>query len=250
MHSHECSVAHSGRARGIGRVVFVGAGPGAADLLALRALRYLECADCVLHDALVSDDVLACIPTHVVRVNVGKRAGAGGTGQERVHQLLVSHARRGELVVRLKGGDPTVFARLAEEIDALRAAGINYEIVPGITAASACAAVLGIPLTDRARASGVRLETGAQAVGAGTDGAPPAHTRVLYMAGRALAAFARRALEQGTATSTPVAIVSSGTRATQRVRFTTLGALESSVGEDDVSSPTLAIMGDVVNHAH
>ena len=142
-----------------GKVYLAGAGPGSAKLLTLQALEALRTADVVLHDDLVSEDVLAQVPPRVALFNVGKRCGAKKVTQEEIHRRMISAARNGQTVVRLKGGDPLIFARTRDEIDALREAGVDFEIIPGITAATAAAAVAQIPLTDRKHASKLVLLT-------------------------------------------------------------------------------------------
>src|SRR6266481_2573871 len=142
-----------------GKVYIVGAGPGAADLLTLRAASVLRIGEVVLHDDLVSQEILDLVPHAVNIVNVGKRCGRHGNSQTAINALMVEHARDGKRVVRLKSGDPAVFGRLGEELDALRAAEIPFEIVPGITAAAAAAASASITLTDRRAASALVLLT-------------------------------------------------------------------------------------------
>jgi uroporphyrin-III C-methyltransferase/precorrin-2 dehydrogenase/sirohydrochlorin ferrochelatase len=154
----ERSIARGGEAVP-GSVVLVGAGPGDPGLLTLNALRALQEADVILHDRLVSDEVLKLARRDATRISVGKTAGMHSVSQQQIHELMVGHARAGRRVVRLKGGDPFVFGRGGEELEALRAAGIEYEVVPGITAAIACAAYAGIPLTHRQRAQSLRLVT-------------------------------------------------------------------------------------------
>src|SRR5688572_16597713 len=143
-----------------GHVVLVGAGPGNAGLMTLQGLRALQEADVIVHDRLVSPEVLELARRDASRFDVGKFVGGGGATQEEINELLVEHAKRGEIVVRLKGGDPFVFGRGGEEIDFLRAHGVSYEVVPGITAAIAAGAYAGVPLTDRRFSQAVRFLTG------------------------------------------------------------------------------------------
>jgi uroporphyrin-III C-methyltransferase len=187
-----------------GTVYLVGAGPGDPELLTVKALRLLESADVVLHDDLVPDELLALVHRHSLITSVGKRCGKPRITQAGIHGLMVDSARAGQSVVRLKSGDPLVFGRAAEEIAALRAAGIPFEVVPGVTAAFAAGAALQLPLTDREWASKLILLTGHHA--AGKDEAPlwsgslPADaTLVVYMPGRDTARLARELLEAGVA---------------------------------------------------
>lgn len=193
----------------MGRVVFIGAGPGAADLITLRGARVLAQAEVVLFDAL-TDPALRAFAPDANWVHVGKRGFADSTGQATINALLVRHAREAGLVVRLKGGDPSVFGRLEEELEALAAAGIACEVVPGVTAALAAAAETRRPLTRRGTGRSVTLATAMTREGAlqvGTKG-HHADTEVFYMAGRQLAALARRLRKAGWAADTPVSVVS------------------------------------------
>ncbi len=193
----------------MGRVVFIGAGPGAADLITLRGARVLARAEVVLFDAL-TDPALRAFAPDANWVHVGKRGFADSTGQATINALLVRHAREAGLVVRLKGGDPSIFGRLEEELEALAAAGIACEVVPGVTAALAAAAETRRPLTRRGTGRSVTLATAMTREGAlqvGTKG-HHADTEVFYMAGRQLAALARRLRKAGWAADTPVSVVS------------------------------------------
>lgn len=191
-------------------VVFVGAGPGAADLITLRGARALARADIVLHDAL-ADPALRELAPQARWIDVGKRGYCDSTAQARIDALLVQHAQHGLRVVRLKGGDPSVFGRLEEELQALAAAGIAAEVVPGVSAALAAAAATLRPLTRRGRGRSVALTT---AVSAAADGSPRldarrhADTEVYYMAGRQLGALARALRAAGWAPEAPVCVVS------------------------------------------
>jgi uroporphyrin-III C-methyltransferase len=188
------------------RVTIVGAGPGSADLITLRGARALASASVVLHDALI-DPALREMAPQAEWVDVGKRGFCDSTAQTRINALLVQHARAGGHVVRLKGGDPSVFGRLDEELGALAEAGIACEVVPGVTAAIAAAADLQRPLTRRGTGRSVALSTAMTRAGelVATRGAD---TEVFYMAGRQLAALARRLAAAGWAPETPVAVVS------------------------------------------
>jgi uroporphyrin-III C-methyltransferase len=189
-----------------GRVIFVGAGPGAADLITLRGARALAQADVVLHDAL-TDPALRDLAPQARWIDVGKRGFCDSTGQTRINALLVTHARRAAVVVRLKGGDPSVFGRLEEELEALAEAGIASEVVPGVTSALAAAAALQRPLTRRGRGRSVSLTTAMTRAG-DLQATRTADTEVFYMAGRQLAALGRRLREAGWPAHTPVAVVS------------------------------------------
>lgn len=187
-------------------VVFVGAGPGAADLITLRGAQRLGAATVVLHDAL-TDPALRAMAPHATWVDVGKRGFCDSTGQARINALLVRHAREGHAVVRLKGGDPSVFGRLEEELEALAEAGLEAEVVPGVTAAIAAAAALQRPLTRRGAGRSVALTTAMTKAGE-LRAARSADTEVFYMAGRQLGALSRRLIEAGWSADTPVAVVS------------------------------------------
>ena len=195
-----------------GRVVFVGAGPGAADLITLRGVQWLARADVVLFDAL-TDPALRAFAPNALWLHVGKRGYADDSaGQDAINALLVEHAQVHPVVVRLKGGDPSVFGRLEEELDALARAGIECEVVPGVTAAIAAAAATRRPLTRRGSGRSVSLATavtaanGAAAVAA--PSAPRADTEVFYMAGKQLAALSRRLVAAGWPADAPALVVS------------------------------------------
>ncbi len=190
----------------MGRVAFVSAGPGAADLITLRGAQRLAAAEVVLHDAL-TDPALQALAPHAQWIDVGKRGFCDSTGQARINALIVQHARAGRAVVRLKGGDPSVFGRLEEELEALAAAGLPCEVVPGITAALAAAAVTRRPLTRRGRGRSVALATAMTREGR-LEAARHADTEVFYMAGRQLAALGRRLRKAGWPADTPVVVVS------------------------------------------
>jgi len=232
-----------------GSVVLVGAGPGDPGLLTLRGLRALNEADVILHDRLVSEQVLALARRDAERVEVGKQAGHHHASQDHIHQLMLVHARAGRRVVRLKGGDPFVFGRGGEELEYLRAHGIAYEVVPGITAALACAAYAGVPLTHRDHAQSVRLLTAhCQANGDALDWAALAQERqtlAIYMGVAELGTVQARLLEHGRTASTPVALVENGSRGSQRVVTGTLGELAARAAAHAVRSPALLILGEV-----
>jgi uroporphyrin-III C-methyltransferase len=190
----------------MGIVIFIGAGPGAADLITLRGARHLAKADVVLYDAL-TDSALRGLAPRARWVNVGKRGFCDSTGQETINALLVRHASESRIVVRLKGGDPSVFGRLEEELEALARAGIACEVVPGVTAAIAAAAATQRPLTRRGSGRSVSFATAMTRTGA-LHATRSADTEVFYMAGKQLAALSRRLLEVGWAADTPASVVS------------------------------------------
>jgi uroporphyrin-III C-methyltransferase len=187
-------------------VVFIGAGPGSADLITLRGAQRLARADVVLHDAL-TDPALRAFAPQARWIDVGKRGFCDATGQARINALLVRHAREGSAVVRLKGGDPSVFGRLEEELQALGEAGIEAEVVPGVTAALAAAAATLRPLTRRGSGRSVALTTAMTKTGE-LRAAHSADTEVFYMAGRQLGALSRRLVDAGWPHDTPVLVVS------------------------------------------
>ena len=240
----------SQRASSAGRVALVGAGPGDPGLLTLRALRLLNVADVILHDRLVSDGVLALARRDAQRIDVGKHVGGDHDAtQQHIHALLIEHASAGRRVVRLKGGDPFVFGRGGEELEALRDAGIDFEVVPGITAATACAAYAGIPLTHRTHAQSLHLLT-AQARDGDADHdwpalAKPRQTLVFYMGVQGLARLRDNLLTHGRAASTPVALVENGSRPQQRVIAGTLAQLPELAAAHAVRAPALLVVGEV-----
>jgi uroporphyrin-III C-methyltransferase len=229
------------------KVYLVGAGPGDPELLTLKAARLLAGADVVLHDALVSDAVLATISPAAEIINVGKRAGHKLLTQDEINALLVSHGQTRQTVVRLKGGDPAIFGRAGEEIEALRKAGIEYEIVPGISAALGAAAAAGISLTDRRLASQILLTTFSR----GIDGSAmdwgcvtSATTLVLYMPGADYAEVSERLLAGGLPADLPCVIVSHATDLRQKVRWSSVAQLAS---EERLPAPALLIVGRVAS---
>jgi uroporphyrin-III C-methyltransferase len=230
-----------------GTVYLVGAGPGDPEMLTLKAARLLASADVVLHDALVSREVLTMISPSAQIINVGKRAGHKLLTQDEINALLISYGRAHTTVVRLKGGDPSIFGRAGEEIEALRAAGIDHEIVPGISAALGAAAAAGISLTDRRVASQILLTTFSR----GTDGSvmdwgcvTNTTTLVLYMPGADYADVSQRLLDGGLAADLPCAIVSQATGAQQQVRWSSVARLAS---EEKLPAPVLLIVGRVAS---
>jgi uroporphyrin-III C-methyltransferase/precorrin-2 dehydrogenase/sirohydrochlorin ferrochelatase len=233
----------------VGSVALVGAGPGDPGLLTLNALRALQEADVILHDRLVSDEVLALARRDALRVAVGKAARAHSVGQSQIHALMLEHARAGRRVVRLKGGDPFVFGRGGEELEFLAAHGIPFEVVPGITAALACGAYAGIPLTHRDHAQSLCFATAHCADSVDSldwaSLARPGRTLALYMGVAALGVIGERLLAHGRAPGTPVAIVEHGSRPEQRVTLATLDELADLGARGGVESPALLIVGEV-----
>ena len=231
----------------MGKVYLIGAGPGDPELLTLKAARLLGCANVVLHDALVSREVLALISRDAEVIDVGKRAGRKLLTQEEINALLVSYARKREIVARLKGGDPSIFGRAGEEIASLRQAGVAYELVPGVTAALGAAAAAGISLTDRRVASQILLTTFSR----GTDGSvmdwgcvTGTTTLVLYMPGADYAEVSERLLEGGLPADLPCVIVSNVARSQQQVRWSSVARLAS---EEKLPAPALLIVGRVAS---
>ncbi|GAB3377700.1 siroheme synthase CysG [Lysobacter fragariae] len=233
-----------------GRVALVGAGPGDPGLLTLRALRLLNEADVILHDRLVSLDVLGLARRDAHRIEVGKQVGGDHHAtQERIHALMVEHARAGKRVVRLKGGDPFVFGRGGEELQVLREHDVDFEVVPGITAAIACGAYAGIPLTHRDHAQSVRFVTAhTKDEGDTTDWAALAQDRqtlAFYMGVSGLERIRDRLIAHGRAPTTPFAIIENGTRPEQRVVLGTLADLPELARSHDVGAPALLVVGEV-----
>lgn len=236
-----------------GSVVLVGAGAGDPGLLTLNALRALNEADVILHDRLVAPEILDLARRDAQRIAVGKEAGHPSIGQDQIHALLLAHVRAGRRVVRLKGGDPFVFGRGGEELEFLRSHGIDYEVVPGITAALACAAYAGIPLTHREHAQSVRLVTAHCRESLDLlDWAALAQERqtlAIYMGVAALASVRERLLAHGRAAATPFALIENGSRPEQRVVTGTLDELPQRARAHNVTSPALLILGEVAAFA-
>ena len=237
-----------------GSVALVGAGPGDPGLLTLRALRVLNEADVILHDRLVSDEIMQLARRDAERISVGKHAGDGGHSQADINAQLVELASTGKRVVRLKGGDPFVFGRGGEELQALRAHGIDYEVVPGITAAVACGAYAGIPLTHREHAQSLRLVTAHGKDDLDTlDWASLARSRqtlAFYMGVAGLDRIRERLTTHGLAASTPFALVENGSRPEQRVVTGTLADLPALARLHQVRAPALLVVGEVAAFAN
>jgi uroporphyrin-III C-methyltransferase/precorrin-2 dehydrogenase/sirohydrochlorin ferrochelatase len=236
-----------------GHVVLVGAGPGNQGLMTLQGLRALQEADVIVHDRLVSAEVLDLARRDASRFDVGKFVGGGGATQEEINKLLVEHAQRGEYVVRLKGGDPFVFGRGGEEIDHLRAHGVSFEVIPGITAAVAAGAYAGIPLTDRRYSQAVRFLTGNSdeqlAQYSYSDLAAGRETLAFYMSVGRLVGLRARLLASGVAADLPVAFIENASRANQRVIVSSVDAMQRDAAAHQVKAPTLMIIGHVASTA-
>jgi uroporphyrin-III C-methyltransferase len=233
-----------------GKVYLVGAGPGDPELLTVKALRLLRTADVALHDDLVTPEILQLIsPTAEVQ-NVGKRCGSKTIRQEEINFLMVTKAASGLQVVRLKSGDPLIFGRAGEEIDALQKANVEYEIVPGVTSALGAAAAAGIPLTHRQASSTLVLAAGHRASGNDDENwrrfAGQESTLVLYMPGSNYGEISSRLKAAGFAKETPCAIISRATTPGQRIHRTTVSDLDQS---PRLASPTLLVVGEVVKFA-
>ena len=237
-----------------GSVALVGAGPGDPGLLTLRALRVMNEADVIVHDRLVSDEVLQLARRDAERIDVGKHAGDGGHSQTGINALLVELAASGKRVVRLKGGDPFVFGRGGEELESLRENGIDYEVVPGITAAVACAAYAGIPLTHREHAQSLRLVTAHGKHDLDTldwdSLARERQTLAFYMGVAGLERIRERLIAHGLAASTPFALIENGSRSTQRVLNGALADLPTLARLHDMRAPALLIIGTVAAFAN
>lgn len=232
---------------GSGKVYLVGAGPGDPELLTLKAHRLLAAADLILHDDLVPRAILDLANPRAEIANVGKRCGAKGTTQAEIHSRMIEAARAGLSVVRLKGGDPAIFGRLAEEIDALESAGISWEIVPGITAGLAAAAALGASLTDRRRAARVVIVANHRASGSELPAEPDWQalaredaTLVIYMPGHDFENLRNKLLSAGLPAEIPAAVVSRAASLDQGVKCAILGELNA---VPRMPSPSILLVG-------
>ncbi len=240
-------------ATGPAKVWLVGAGPGAADLLTLRAARLLQSADVIVHDGLVEADVLAMARPDARLISVAKQRSRHSVPQAGINAILIAEARAGYRVVRLKGGDPFIFGRGGEEVEALILAGVAVEVVPGISAAIGCAAQARLPLTHRDAASVVSFVAG-QCKGLSdqvwTGLAGPGRTLVIYMGLANAADIAAKLMAEGLGADTPIAVVADGTRPNARVHCSHIADLGALVAREAIASPAIIIVGDAVAHAH
>ena len=228
----------------LGKVYLIGAGPGAQDLITLRGARLLAQADVVLHDALVTPEMLELCP-QAVKIAVGKRCGKLSTAQAFINKQLLDCAKKYGVVVRLKGGDPMLFGRADEELRALEGAGVEVDVVPGITTALAAAAATKQPLTKRGVSRSVAFFTSSTAPEhADQAKVPDTDTLVQYMGGREAIGTAQRMLEQGRRPDTPVVVIESCSRADQRILRLTLATLARGLGE--AHGPVLVMLGDAL----
>ncbi|MDD9906479.1 MAG: uroporphyrinogen-III C-methyltransferase [Rhodospirillaceae bacterium] len=236
------------------RVFLVGAGPGDPDLLTVQALRVLQGAEIVVYDRLVSESVLALVPVDAERIFAGKASRKHYMPQETINDVLVTQARSGRRVVRLKGGDPFIFGRGSEEALHLAQHGIPFEIVPGITASMGCAAYAGIPLTHRGLAKGVHFVTGHMANNGELDLdwnrlADPETTLVIYMGLMKIDRICNNLIQAGLPEDTPAAAIQNGTLPTQKVISATLARLPGEIAKAELSAPTLFVVGSVAAFA-
>lgn len=239
----------------VGKILLVGAGPGDAELLTVKAVKALGKAQAVVYDRLVSDAVLALIPVGVPRFFAGKSCKQKAMTQEEINALLIKLAGEGKQVVRLKGGDPFLFGRGGEEALALVAAKIPFEIIPGITSAQGCSAYAGIPLTHRGLATGVRFLTGHRLTAEEAEGelelnweslADPDTTLVVYMGLANLAVITQKLIEYGLPKDIPAAAIEQGTTDAQRLIRAPLAQLAEMAAKANMAPPTLVIIGKVV----
>ena len=237
-----------------GKIFLVGAGPGDPELLTLKAARLLAAADVVVYDRLVSAAVLDLVPPGAARIYAGKAAASHALPQDEINALLVRLARSGRSVVRLKGGDPFIFGRGSEEAAYLMRHGVAVEVVPGVTAASGCAAEFGIPLTHRGLATGVRFVTGHWRENQTLDFdwqslADPETTLVIYMGLASLREFCTHLIAAGLSPATPAAAIASGTTPRRQLVRTRLDSLTDSVAAADLQAPVLFVIGQVARLA-
>ena len=231
------------------RVFLIGAGPGDPDLLTIKAHRLIQSADVILHDSLVDPRILLLAADHAELVDVGKRCGKHSATQTTINELLVNYARTGQIIVRLKGGDPMIFGRATEELESLKAANIDCEIIPGITAATAAAATLQRSLTQRGIARSLHFLTGH-----GAEGGLPAHdwvsltrtggTLVIYMGSQTIAGLASHLIEAGMNPSMPAIAVENASLSHQAITVATISTLPNRLGRP--SGPTILLVGEAM----
>lgn len=235
-----------------GEVALVGSGPGDAELLTIRAMRFIEQAEIAIYDRLVSDEILALLPDNCERFYVGKEQAKHCVPQERINEILVEEARLGKRVLRLKGGDPFIFGRGGEEAEYMLQNGVSCHICPGITAASGCTTYAGIPLTHRGVAQGCTFITG-HIQNNGQLNLPwqslcsSSQTIVFYMGINTLPKIAEKLVEHGRDINTPAALIRKGTQPEQKTYRGTIGNLAELVEKYNITPPTLIVIGDVVN---
>lgn len=238
-----------------GKVYLVGAGPGDPKSLTVRAVEVFKIANVVFYDRLVSKEVLELLPENVRRVDVGKTPHCNGMSQLEINRLLIQESKDGHTVLRLKGGDPLFFSRGEEEIEAIAAEGIEYEIVPGVSSAIGVASYAGVPLTQRGIASSVAIVTGHEDPTKGIGAvdfqklASTVDTIVILMGVAKLHQISEQIVSGGASQETPVAVIESGTGPNQRIQFSTLGNILDGDLKDKVKSPALIIVGNVVHSA-
>lgn len=236
----------------VGQVFLVGSGPGDAELLTLKAYRLLQTADVVMYDWLVSPDIVNMIPKHVEKVFVGKKCGRHSMTQDEICQLLSRRALAGQDVVRLKGGDPSIFGRAAEEVEHLQQHNIDFAIVPGVTAASGCAAWSGIPLTHRDCAHSVRFITAHfksdDIESDWKNYAESSDTLVFYMGLNKVKHIAESLISYGKNATTPMAIIDQGTTNAQKTYISDLANIEQVLNSENIVGPALIVVGDVINY--
>ncbi|MCT7971637.1 uroporphyrinogen-III C-methyltransferase [Laspinema olomoucense] len=241
------------KAKTLGKVYLVGAGPGDPGLLTIKGKTLLECADVVIYDALVSPQILALINPHAEQINAGKRRGRHSLKQDETTQILIEQAQIHAVVVRLKGGDPFVFGRGGEEMEDLIAAGVSVEVVPGVTSGIAAPAYAGIPLTHRGYSSSVTFVTGHETVGKYRPQvnwqaiAQGSETIAVYMGVHNLPYITQELLSAGLSPDTPIALIRWGTRPDQEELIGTLETIAQRVEETGFEAPAIAVIGQVVN---
>ena len=254
MHTTEPSEERERTARGTGKVYLVGAGPGASDLLTVRAVKVLSRAEIVFHDALINKEVLTYCPLECALVPVGTRCGLSTPRrQDNIHRLLAEAVQQYSAVVRLKGGDPCVFGRGGEDIEFLTAQQIPWEVVPGISAGIGGLSLLGLPVTHRGLSSAVTLLTGSRQSSEAFEGLPPeairstAHTLVFYMSFRYVADIAQQLIQHGRLPDTYALCVSWLSYPQQKIVTAPLAHISAAVADAQLEAPALLVVGDVVH---